>query len=389
MTMARRSPASALLPLALLLAMATGAAQARPDQDLYARGRDAVFAERWDEARKVLEDLIRRHPNSSHADDAHYWLGMALYESHEPDRAYGILKQMQERFPESPWSDDGRVLMVRCAEAALLAGSPERSSRGAGETDVTDPTVRIAEYEAFLQRSTRDTSSRVQLLAIDTVLGARPEMAPELLPRLSSGRASREATGIVLDRFFGGARVKVLMERTSLGFTEGNVAVMVRTGDRVEPLGLHEALELAGPAGRGSKRFDAEILDELREKLVEAERTLIEPAGPGTIESTDDGLSRSAIIKVVDGEVHYYRNGDETSRIVVLNRQAGFNPGNVRVFVETLSGMKELPLNEARGLKAGGSEGIGDPTVRYLKAALAIIEIDLTRISGAPAGVGN
>ncbi|MGH9869434.1 MAG: tetratricopeptide repeat protein [Candidatus Polarisedimenticolia bacterium] len=373
-----------LLPLGLLLAMVAGSAQAGPDQDLYARGRDAVFAERWDDARKALEDLIRRHPDSQHADDAHYWLGMALYESHEPDRAYGILKQMQERFPESPWNDDGRVLMVRCAEAALLAAprsaSPDRPAQG---------TASVAEYEAFLQKSTRDSSSKVQLLAIDTVLGTRPEMAAELLPRLSSGRAPREATGIVLDRFFGGAQVKVLMERPSLGFTEGNVAVMVRTGDKVEHLGLNEALELAGPAGRASKRFEPDVRNELGEKLVEAERTLIEPAGPGTIETTDNGLSRSAIIKVVDGEVHYYRNGEETSRIVVLNRQAGFSPRNVRVFVESPSGMRELPLDEARRLKAGGGEGLGEPTVRYLKAALAIIEIDLTRIPGAPAGSGN
>jgi hypothetical protein len=279
--------------------------------------------------------------------------------------------------------------MVRCAEAALLA-APRDASPG-GRTNLGEASQRVAEYEAFLQKSTRDASSRVQLLAIDTVLETRPEMAPDLLPRLNSGRAPREAAGIVMDRFFAGARVKVLMERAALGFTEGNVAVLVRSGDRVEHLGLQEALDLAAPdaPSRGTRRFDPQILSEMRDKLVEAERTLIEPAGAGSIESTDHGLSRSAIIKVVDGEVHYYRTGDETSRIVVLNRQAGFGPHNVRVFVETPSSMKELPLQEARGLAPGGAHGIGDPTVRYLKAALAIIEIDLNRTPGAPAGVGR
>ena len=115
-TLPRRSSlAIAAFALALALAALPGVALAGADQDLYGRGRDAVFAEKWSEARQALEDLIRRFPASPHADDAHYWLGMALYQMSEPDRAYQVLKQLQGRFPESPWNDDGRALMVRCA----------------------------------------------------------------------------------------------------------------------------------------------------------------------------------------------------------------------------------------------------------------------------------
>jgi hypothetical protein len=358
--------------LAVTLAAVPLPARAGPDQELYARGRDAVFAERWPEARQALDELIRRYPDSSHADDAHYWLGMALYEMSEPDRAYLTLKQMQGRFPESPWNDDARALMVRCAEAALLARPASRSAEG-GDRPRRD------EYEAFLDRSTKDSSSKVQLLAIDTVLGARPGKAAELLPRLSSGQASPQAAGMVLDRFFGGERVKVTMEHPSQGFTEGNVAVMVRRGDSVSHLGLSEALELVRPGSRRDSRFDAATVSQIRDKLIRAEKGLMETGGPGSIESAPDDRSMSAIVKVVDGEVHYYRNGEETTRIVVLRRQAGFHAGNVRVFLENPGGIRELPLETARGLNPGGALDVSEATVRYLKAALAIIEIDLTR----------
>jgi hypothetical protein len=366
--------------LALVLAAAPLAAYAGPDQDLYSRGRDAVFAEQWTVARQALEEMIRRFPESGHADDAHYWLGVSLYEMGEPDRAYQTLKQMQGRYPDSPWNDDGRALMVRCAEAALLARPASRSGDG------TDRPHRD-EYEAFLERSTHDSSSKVQLLAIDTVLGSRPEKAPQLLPRLSSGQASREAAGMVLDRFFGSERVKVTMEHPDQGFTEGNVAIMVRRGDAVSYLGLTEALDLVHPGARRDGRFDADTVAQIRDKLIRAEKGMVETGGPGSVESTPDGNSMSAIVKVVDGEVHYYRNGEETTRIVVLRRQAGFHAGNVRVFLENAGGIHEIPLATARGLHPGGAIELSEPTVRYLKAALAIIEIDLTR--GEETGAGG
>src|SRR5262249_36130442 len=142
------------------------------------------------------------------------------------------------------------------------------------------------------------------------------------------------------------------MERPSQGFTEGNVAVMVRSGNQVSYLALDEALEIAR-GGRHDSRFNAETVRQIREKLIQGEKGLVESGGPGSMSSSSEGGSMSAIVKVVDGEVHYYRNGDETSRIVVLSRQAGFQPENVRVFIENPSGIREVPLEEARRLGAG------------------------------------
>lgn len=368
----------------LISAIAALPVLAAEDQDLYNKGRNAVFEERWPEARRLFEDLNRRYPSSSFADDSHYWLGMALYEIGDPAAAYGVLKEMISLYPASPWNDDSRALMVRCAESALRA-APKRVAGGTG--GLVDRALK--EYESYLDRATRDTNAKVQLLAIDTVLGSNPGKAPELLPRLSGGKSSREAAGLVLDRFFEGDDVKVTLENPSLGLRDGNVAIMIRQSDRISYLTLSEATDLIRSPDSSTGRFEPGVIAAVRDKLLQAERNLVREGDPGTVEtlSGTGTKSRSAIVKVVDGEVHYYSSGDETVRIVVLRRQAGFNDDNVKVFAEARGGIREVRMSEVKHLSAAGPGAgpgaLGEATLRYLKAALAIIEIDLTRASGS------
>lgn len=378
----------------VLTLMAAAPALASVDEDVYNRGRSAIFEERWEDARKTFDDLTRRFPESHFADDAQYWLSMSLYELGEAEKAYGVLKELNSKFPDSPWNDDARVLMVRCAESALKQATARqpRAPIAAGRAGQRLP----AEYEAFIEKSTHDSNAKVQLLAIDTMLLSNPGRARELLPRLSDGRNSREAAGMVLDRFFGGDKVKVTLENPALGMRDGNVAIMIRDGDQVSYLSLTEATELvrsqAAPAR--PSRFTPDTVNEVRDKLVQTQKNLVRDGDPGTIQSLPGigGRSMSAIVKVVDGEIHYYRSGDETIRILVLKRQAGFSDENIRIFAETHSGqkdpsMKEIALNDARAMQPAGAPGqtggLSEATARYLKAALAIIEIDLNRSMSA------
>src|SRR5262249_33695767 len=155
-------------------------------------------------------------------------------------------------------------------------------------------------------------------------------------------------------------------------------AVMVREGDQVTYLSLTEATDLirSMPVAPQGGHFDAAILSEMRDKLLQAQRNLVREGDPGTVQTLPGigGEDMAAIVKVVDGEIHYYRNGDETVRILVLKRQAGFNQDNIRIFVETRAGLREVGLGEARALGSSGSPeqtgGMSDATVRYLKAAL-------------------
>lgn len=383
--MSRRAMLVAALAISILPMRMAFAGE---DQTLYNNGRSAIFEERWADARNVFEEMNRRFPTSPLADDAHYWLGMALYEMSEAEGAYAVLQQMTEKYPSSPWSDDARALRVRCAELAMrdaAANSPGASSGGSARPK--------SEYATYIEKSTRDVNSRVQLLAIDTVLETNPGRAPELLPRLNNGGKSREAAGLVVDRFFSGERVKVTMENPLLGLRDGNVAIMVRQDSGISYLSLAEATDLirdGGSRGAGGApaRFDAEIVSEIREKLLKASRNLVREGDPGSIETPliGGGSTMSAIVKVVDGEVHYYRNGDEVVRIVVLKRESGFTDENVRIFLENNGSVRSMRIADVRALPSGMTRaGMTEPTSRYLKAALAIIEIDLTRAAESAA----
>ena len=369
-----------ILSILAALLIAAPPVLASVDEDLYSAGRNAVFEERWSDAKDSFTELTRRFPSSPLVDDAFYWIGMAWHELGDGEKAYTVLKQMSDRYPESPWSDDARALMVRCAEMVLKEGGFPTDASGAlrRDADGSDRT----EYEEFIERSTQDSSAKVKLLAIDSVLSRKPEKAGELLPQLGSDRSSREAESLLLDRFFEGEHVKVTLENPVLGLEENNVAVMVRQGDEVIHLTLSQAVEIAHPDYTGG-RFDADIREEIRSKILQAERVMVQD-GEQLTERIEGGDRSSAIFRVADGEFHYYRNGRETTRILVLNRQAGFDRDNIHVFVETGSGLEQVPLDRIR--KGAGGEvlpGVSDSTIRYIKAALAIIELEMRDSSGS------
>jgi len=372
----------------LLCALLSGAAgvvplRAAADQDEYNRGRNAVFEERWDDVREIFDDFEERFPRSPHADDAQYWLGMALHEMGQHERGYEVLKRLAARHAESPWIDDARVLMVRCAEAIIKSESGKPPFRRGDGIDPAAPVPpasaqkRIAEYEEFLDESTRDSSAKVQLLAIDTVLESRPAMARELLLRLNAAEGSPGTIEMILDRFFGEGVVKVTMSDPSLGLTDENVAVMVRDADTVHYLTLSDAAGIALRGEAAGSPFSATTIAAIGAAILAAERTQVREAERGAAPEPGGGAT---IVKVMDGELHHYRSGAETTRILVLNRGAGFRPENIRVYVEGRGGIDDVPLEEARGFTTRNNPmGLSVGTINYLKAALAIIEIDLTR----------
>ena len=367
-----------LMAVGICLAATAGslARAAEGAQELYDRGRTAIFEERWSDARAVFSNFAQKFPASPLADDAQYWLGLAFLEMGQPDSAYATLKTMPSKHPDSPWNDDARALMVRCAEAALReqhGGAGMRTAAG-----VPSASTGRGEYEAFLERSTQDGSSRVRMLAIDTMLESQPGRASDLLPRLTSPDAPRGAADRVLDHFFGAETVRVTMLDPALGLRDGNAMVAVREHESVQNLSLTQALESVAP---GATRYPAAIQEEIRKQLDLAQHSLMQEGGAGSLLAPDaaSGNVKSAIIKVVDGEVHYYRNGSEVTRIFVLDERGGFTdrnqdlPGHRR-------GKPRAESQRGAGLTAsGGRQGISDASSRYLRAALAIIEIHLSR----------
>ncbi len=353
------------------LALALIAEPGAPDQDLYNEGRALIFDESWARARAVFESLSKRFPQSAFLDDALYWTAFSHYEERRPSQGYQTLRTLVTKYPGSPWSDDARALMVRCAEGALKEMGGEAGAR----------TARIggdSEYRRFLEESTRDRSAQVSLLAIDTLLDQDPQKAPDLLGRVTVSSGAMEGAVVVLDRFFGKELVKVTFDEIPAGFAEGNVHVLVRDGGQALRLSLPEALDAV--AGRGARRFDDAVRREMRERILDAERALVTqgPVHSGSSGRGDRAGRASTIVRVVDGEVHYYANGAETVRIVVLRRSAGFIPDNVQIYVEGVAGIRHVQLADLVGSEPGPSaRGLSSDARQYLLQSLGVIHLDL------------
>jgi hypothetical protein len=356
-----------------LFAMVLIAEPGGPDQELYNQGRSLIFEESWTKARGVFESLARRYPDSTYLDDALYWTAFSLYEEGKPEMGYQTLRSLVSRYPDSPWNEDARALMVRCAEAALKLKGSEDGARSARAGNAT-------EYRRFLEESTRDRSAQVSLLAIDTLLHQDPQKAPDLLGRVDAAGSGQEGAVVLLDRFFGKDLVKVTFDAISAGFSEGNVHVLVRDGVQAIKLTLSEALDLA--TGKGDKRFSDLVRREMREKILEAERSIVTQGPSREVEGFHPGKRTATIVRVIDGEVHYYTNGAETVRLVVLRRSAGFTPDNVQVYVDGAGGMKHVLLADAMSGEPGPTaRGLSPDALHYLSQSLGVIQLDLSNAS--------
>ncbi|HXI04442.1 MAG TPA: tetratricopeptide repeat protein [Candidatus Saccharimonadales bacterium] len=339
-----------------------------PDHALYSQGRSLIFEESWKEARGVFQTLAHRYPKSTYLDDALYWTAFALYEEGDPAGSYETLHNLLDRYPDSPWIVDARTLMVRAADAALKRSHEGTRTASAGAASA---------YKEFIEESTRDSNAQVSLLAIDTLLNDEPQKAPDLLRRVrpSSGN---EGAAVLLDRFFGNELVKVTFKDQAAGLAEGNVMILVRAGDRSLQLTLSEALDAL--TGGGPYNLSKVVLRELRERILEAERSLVSPGPIVEQEHVSPGRRRaSTIVRVVDGEVHYYDNGAETLRIVVLRRSAGFSQANVHVFVDGEEGSREVALKDLMSSEKGPSaRGISADALLFLTQSLGVIKLDLS-----------
>lgn len=74
----------------------------------YERGREALDRADWLEAIEAFEDVTEDRL----ADAALYWRAYAHHKLGEPDRALELATSIPDRFPESPWRDDARALVV-------------------------------------------------------------------------------------------------------------------------------------------------------------------------------------------------------------------------------------------------------------------------------------
>jgi hypothetical protein len=99
-----------------------------PDGRLFFKARNFHLFLRAQKAEAAYEELLRRYPSSSYADDALYQLALLrLSQLGDPESALAALDVLFEQYPASPWIGDARYLRGlaeegrgNCARASAL-----------------------------------------------------------------------------------------------------------------------------------------------------------------------------------------------------------------------------------------------------------------------------
>jgi tol-pal system protein YbgF len=78
----------------------TPAAITLTDQEVYARARKAFDAGKLEKARQGFEDLLKKYPQSKHADNAQFWIGETYYREKWFEKAILEYQKVIEKFPK-------------------------------------------------------------------------------------------------------------------------------------------------------------------------------------------------------------------------------------------------------------------------------------------------
>ncbi|MEE9217441.1 MAG: tetratricopeptide repeat protein [Acidobacteriota bacterium] len=350
-----RCATAALVMSAVLSATALAAPPGPPaDRVLYEDGRQAVLEMRWAEASTTFERLLRKYPDSSFGDAALYWQAFTLIESGDCASAYAQLEILEKRYPSSPRARAGRALRVRCAGKLLIEGS-------GGE--------RAADYAHLIAEASHTGEMPARMSAAEVLLSTRPVEGVRTLQELARDLDDPSLLEVILDRHFGGASAVSRPLDPALPLGPTNAVILVRYRNRIQALGLAEALRAA--KGETDSDYPASLRSAIHDALLEVRRSALRRRPTAEAE-------RSQVAQVDDTELHLYHRGDETVRILVLNRERGYREENIRVFFERNGELTELPVSEAEKMaRVGDTSLMGSSALTFVGSSLALIRVDL------------
>ncbi len=158
------------LLLTLLLTLAPLAAQSGPAADaktqkMFQAGKDAVHNKDWKAAVDQWTNFNVTFPQSQWGGEPYYWLAYSLNqaarESGDAARQTAMREQamvktemLLNRFGESNWAADARMLRIELAEALVRAGKTQYKkyiTRGAEAENGSDFNIKLVALDALLQ----------------------------------------------------------------------------------------------------------------------------------------------------------------------------------------------------------------------------------------------
>lgn len=148
----------------------------RADEDALQRAKKHVYARKWTDAVLALKQLQSRGKNPDQLSEAQYWLAYSLNrqaaETEGAEKkielkqeAFSVLTDFFERYPDSRWVRDGRILSVELAEDLVDMG--------------------LSHYKKYIaSASSGGEDMELKLVALDALLQMDREKAFPILERI-------------------------------------------------------------------------------------------------------------------------------------------------------------------------------------------------------------
>lgn len=102
---------------------------------VFRSARDLITDGEWAKAQAKFNEYVTTYPNEKNLDAALYWLAYTQQRLAEYDQCRTTLMRLLEKYPNTNWKDDARVLMAQIPNyAAAVAASDELIARMRTET---------------------------------------------------------------------------------------------------------------------------------------------------------------------------------------------------------------------------------------------------------------
>jgi hypothetical protein len=82
---------------------------------MFRSGRDLITDQEWSKAQDKFNQFITTYPNDKNVDAAYYWMAYAQNKQSKTNDCKQTLKLLLEKYPNSAWREDARVLLAQVA----------------------------------------------------------------------------------------------------------------------------------------------------------------------------------------------------------------------------------------------------------------------------------
>ena len=80
---------------------------------VFRSARDFITDGEWTKAQEKFNEYVTSYPNEKNIDAALYWLAYSQYKLGKYDQFRATIERLLQKYPESNWRDDARVLLVQ------------------------------------------------------------------------------------------------------------------------------------------------------------------------------------------------------------------------------------------------------------------------------------